>query len=70
MQRRLLISEGSPHQVLEGVLGACFTAGSTLAVVIDPPDTGAGGRWLSPKAGWIRFTGMPMTSETTWVMGV
>ena len=46
------------------------TVGNTLAVVIEPPDTGAGGRWLSPNAGWICSSGMPVTSETIWAMVV
>src|SRR6478672_10420122 len=49
---------------------AAFTAGVTLAVVIDPPETGAGGNRESPRDAVIRSVGMPSVSAAICVMVV
>src|SRR6202789_4296508 len=44
--------------------------GMTLAVAVEPPDMGPGGRELSPRMTSTLSTGMPVLSETTCAMTV
>ena len=49
---------------------AAFTAGATLATVVEPPETPAGGISVSPSSKSILSTGMPSASAATCVMTV
>ena len=49
---------------------ATLMAGVTEAVVIEPPETGAGGRRESPSVAWMRSTGSPRASAATCVIVV
>src|SRR5690349_18979706 len=59
-----------PLSLLSRFSAAAFTAGMTLAVVMDPPETGAGGRSESPSSARILPGGRPNTSAATWVIVV
>src|SRR5205814_100376 len=49
---------------------AAWTAGATLATVIDPPETGAGGSAVSPSSNRTLCTGRPSVSAATCVITV
>lgn len=49
---------------------AMCTADPTLAIVIEPPCRGAGGKVLSPSTNRTRDIGTPSASAATWVMDV
>src|ERR1700716_2953240 len=49
---------------------AFITAEHALAVVFDPPATGAGGRLLSPSSGETDEKGMPSSSAAIWPITV
>ena len=49
---------------------AACTALPTLAIVIEPPCTGAFGRRVSPSVNLTRSMGRPRVSAATWVIDV
>jgi len=49
---------------------AASTAVPTLAIVIEPPCTGARGRTVSPSSKRTRSIGRPSVSAATWVIDV
>jgi hypothetical protein len=52
------------------MVAAVCTADPTLAMVIEPPCSGAGGKLLSPRANRTLFMGTPSASAATWVIDV
>jgi len=49
---------------------ACATTEHTLAVEIDPPETGAGGSRVSPSRTDTFSTGKPRRSAAVWAVTV
>ena len=45
-----------------------MTAGPTLAAVVEPPETGAFGKLLSPSSDRTRVIGSPNSSAASWAM--
>src|SRR5947199_2668187 len=73
MRRKASVRSSAPPRASassRALRQAACTALPTLAIVIEPPCTGALGSLLSPSVNLTRSIGRPSVSAATWVIDV